>query len=120
MPSLATLLRGGATWAGTLTETTALTATGAGATQTTATAITTDQTLFTTVALNTGALLPTATNVGETYWVCNAGANALALYPPVGHKANAASANTAVSIPVGKAAYAVYSGASQWLVVVSA
>lgn len=120
MPELNSLLRGGGVWGGTLHDTASLAASGAGTTQATAAAITTDLTKFTTVALNAGAILPTATNAGESYAVINAGANALALYPPVGHSANAGAANAAVSVAVGKSAMAVYCGASQWLVVVSA
>lgn len=113
-------VRAGA-WAGTLAQSSNLTATAAGTTQATAAAITSDITVFTTVALNAGAILPAATAAGaDDFFVVNAGANALAVYPPVGGKINAGATNAAVSIPVGKSAHIVYAGGVQWVAVVSA
>jgi hypothetical protein len=120
MPSLNSLIRGGGVWAGTLQDTASLAASGAGSAQADATAITADMTAFTTVGASTGARLPVATHPGESYTVLNAGANALALYPPVGHKLNAAAANASVSVAAGKSARALYCGSLQWMVVVSA
>jgi hypothetical protein len=120
MPSLNSLIRGGGVWAGTLQDTASLAASAAGTTQADAAKVTADMTAFTTVALNSGAVLPVATHPGESYYVLNAGANALSLYPPVGDKLNAAATNAAVSVAVGKAARAVYCGSLQWMVVVSA
>jgi hypothetical protein len=120
MPLMSSRIRGGGQWGGAMHDTAALAATAAGANQAAATPITTDLTVFTTVALNTGAILPTATQAGEDCFVVNAGANALSLYPPVGHKANAAATNAAVSVAVGKSAHAVFAGSGQWVVVVSA
>lgn len=120
MSSLNTLIRGGGVWAGTLNDTVQLTASAAGANQGTATAITKDITAFTTVAASTGAILPKATVPGESYLVANLGANALALYPPVGHSINSGAANASVSVAAAKAARAVYCGSSKWLVIVGA
>lgn len=53
---------------------------------------------FTTVASGTGAILP-AGAVGDEVMVINAGANALSVYPPVGHAINAGSTNAAISLP---------------------
>jgi hypothetical protein len=108
-------------WASALGQTSNLAASAAGANQAAATPITADITVFTTVALNTGAILPTPVVAGgEDYLVVNAGANALSLYPPVGHKINAAAANAAVSVPVGKSAQVTFAGGTQWVAVVSA
>lgn len=107
-------------WAGGLAETASLALSGAGTTQATATPITTDISAFTTVAASTGAILPIPVNPGDSFVSANWGANALSLYPPVGHKANNGAANAAVSIPVGKTFRAYYGGAGQWLVNVSA
>lgn len=120
MPFLSTRIRGGGVWGPTQQDTTNVAASGAGTTQADAAKITTDLTVFTTVALNSGAVLPAATQAGEDGFVVNAGANALALYPPTGHQLNAAAANAAVSVAAGKSAHAVYCGASRWVVVVSA
>lgn len=120
MPSSNTKSQGGSLWVGSLAHTQNLAMSGAGSTQATATAITTDLSAFTTVGASTGAILPTPTIAGEDYVLANWGANALSLYPPVGHKANNGSTNAAVSVPAGKSAHAYYAGALQWIVIVSA
>ena len=56
-----------------------------------------DTNRFTTVAANTGAILP-AMNPGDSIEVINVGANALKLYPPVGGQINGLGANAAYSI----------------------
>lgn len=53
---------------------------------------------FTTVASGAGAILP-AGSVGDELLIINAGANALSLYPPLGHAINAGATNAAFSIP---------------------
>ena len=53
---------------------------------------------FTTVASGAGAILP-AGSVGDELLIINAGANALSLYPPIGHAINAGATNAAFSIP---------------------
>jgi hypothetical protein len=120
MPFLSSRIRGGGQWGATQYDTANLAASGAGTTQATAAAITTDLTVFTTVALNAGAILPVATQAGEDCFVVNAGANALSLYPPTGGILNAAAANAAVSVAAGKSAHAVFAGSGRWVVVVSA
>lgn len=74
---------------------TALVATGA--TQGTALALTADINMFGTVAAATGAILP-ALNPCDVSTVFNGGANALALYPPVGAKINGLGANAAYNV----------------------
>jgi hypothetical protein len=56
-----------------------------------------DQNRFATVPSGGGCILP-AMNPGDSIIVVNAGANALALYPPVGGQINALGTNTAYSI----------------------
>lgn len=113
-------VRAGA-WAGTLSQSSNLAATAAGTTQATAAAITSDITVYTTVAASAGAILPAASAAGaDDFFVVNAGANALSLYPPTGGKINAGATNAAVSVPVGKSAHVVFAGSGQWVAVVSA
>lgn len=81
-------------------------ASGAGTNQSTATAITTANTVFTTVAAGTGGRLPVTPTVSanDRLHVANHGANTLALYPPVGGKLGTASTNVPALIAPGKAA----------------
>lgn len=95
-------------------------ATAAGTTQGDAFAITKQTTVFGTVALNSGAVLPAAGDVGEAFMVHNGGANALSVYPPSGGKINAAATDAALSVAVGKSALLVRVTSTQLLAVVSA
>lgn len=72
-------------------------ATSAGTTQATAFAITTANTVFTTVAAGSGARLPVtpAVSANDRLHVANHGANTLTVYPPTG---GALSSNT-VNVP---------------------
>lgn len=76
--------------------------TAAGATQTTATQVTTDFEVYSTVALGTGAILPNFLSVADQGWVFNHGANALLVYPPVGGKISTLAINVGFSVPAGK------------------
>ncbi len=94
---------------------TGLTATGA--TQGTAFLLTSETSVFTTVAASTGARLPAPTDaltpgIGDSYTVFNNGANSLSVYPPVGFSIGTAAANTALAVPANKGAvfYAVGNG----------
>ncbi len=95
-------------------------ATAAGTTQADAFAITKQVTAFGTVALNSGAVLPAAGEVGEAFMVHNGGANALSVYPPSGGKINAAATNAALSVAVGKSVILARITSTQLLAVVSA
>lgn len=120
MSSSDSKVRSGA-WAGGLAQSSNQGVAAAGTTQATAAAITADLTVFSTVAASAGAILPAPSAAGaDDFFVVNAGANALAVYPPVGHKINAGATNAAVSVPVGKSAHLVYAGGVQWIAVVSA
>jgi len=85
--------------------------TATGSTQGTALAITANFNQFTTVAASTGAVLPALSSSpqlgvtnGDSIEVFNAGANALAVYPPSGSSINGLSANIAISVPANKGA----------------
>ena len=72
-------------------------ATATGATQGTAYVLGAVNTKFGTVAAGTGAILPTGAP-GDEFWVTNFGANALAVYPPVGGALNNGGANASVNV----------------------
>jgi hypothetical protein len=78
--------------------------TALGSTQGTAYQITKNVTNVTTAALNTGVIVPANLSVNDVVVVRNGGANALAVYPQSGGQINAAGANTALSVAVGKTA----------------
>lgn len=94
--------------------------TSAGTTQGNAAAITSDFAVFSTVAASSGARLPAANAAsmtalaGDIYIVVNGGANALAVYPPVGGNFVGVSTNTAVSVPAGKTADFYCVGGNVW------
>jgi hypothetical protein len=93
---------------------TALTA--AGTTQATALAMTSNFSIFGTVAASSGAIINQLHGVG---WVVNNGANTLTLYPPVGSSINGGATNAGISVPAGKSAYYASNGLN-WGVLVSA
>lgn len=86
----------------------------AGATQGTATAITTSNNVVSTVAAGTGVILPTPAKAGFRLTVENRGANALLVYPASGGTIDSAAANAAVSIPSGAAATYLAASTTQW------
>ena len=82
--------------------------TGLGTTQGTALALPSDFNVFSTTALNTGAILPfTGVNIqlADTIIVVNHGANPLTVYPPVGGTLSTLAVNTGVAVPAGKTAW---------------
>lgn len=93
--------------------------TAAGSTQATALALTNDVNIFGTVAASTGAILPNY-DIGDDLVVVNGGANALNVYPPVGHQINSGAANAAVSVPAGKSARFCRVSSTRWVGIVSA
>jgi hypothetical protein len=96
------------------TAATGLTATGSSS-QANAYAISSKFSIFSTVAANSGAILPAR---GRAI-VVNGGANSLSLYPPVGGNINGGSTNAAIAVPAGKSAICESNGLT-WGVVVSA
>lgn len=83
------------------TVTTSLTSTGS--TQATALLITDDINVVTTTASSTGVRLFEGLSAGDRQEVVNYGANALAVYPPVGGKINNGTLNASVSLAANKA-----------------
>jgi hypothetical protein len=79
--------------------TTAIVATGA--TQGTATALTTSYNVVTVVAATTGVRLPTPSQTGLIIVVVNRGANALNVYPNVGAQIDLLGVNVAAAVPAG-------------------
>jgi len=75
--------------------------TAAGSTQGTATALTVQLSHVTTVALNTGVILPTPIAAGLRITVRNGGANALNVYPHSGGNIAGTGTNVAISVDVG-------------------
>lgn len=86
------------------------TATATGTNQATAFTLATRQTVFTTVAAGTGAIL--SNNIQEEI-IVSAGANPLLLYPPVGSTINSDGTNTALSVPVGDIATCYFATTTQ-------
>lgn len=87
----------------------------AGSTQGTATALTTDFNVVTTVSASQGVALPTAaTPFGRTVTIVNRGANPLSVYPATGAAIDGAAANAAVVVPVNAEVSFFSSSATQW------
>lgn len=76
-----------------------LTATGNN--QATATPLSSSYTEFTTVAANTGAILPVATVGGHQYMVDNSGASDLYVYPSLGANIDGMANNAPYTVPAG-------------------
>lgn len=115
-PRLDSLRMDGPIYARTTTGITAL----AGGGQAGATALPSDINVVTTVATAADSVqLPTA-EAGREVTVVNNSANALAVFPAVGDKINALSANTVLSVAAGKTATFVSAAALQWFALVSA
>lgn len=93
--------------------------TAAGSTQATALAVTADVNIISTAAASTGVRLPDF-DVDDEIIVVNGGANALAVYPPVGHSINVGAINVAVSLPVGRRATFLRVTNTLWVADVSA
>jgi hypothetical protein len=85
----------------------------AGSTQGTATALTVDYNVITTVAASTGVVLPTAT-AGRRIVIVNKGANTLSIYPATGGAINALSANAAIQVAANGSIELMASSATQW------
>jgi hypothetical protein len=85
----------------------------AGSTQGTATALTVDYNVVTTVASSTGVRLPTAT-AGRRIVIVNKGANTLSIYPATGGAINALSANAAIQVAANGSIELMASSTTQW------
>lgn len=85
----------------------------AGSTQGTATALTADYNVVTTVAASSGVVLPSSA-IGRQITVINRGANPLALYPNSSAAIDGAAANAAITVPVNAAITVASSSTTQW------
>ncbi len=92
---------------------------GAGTTQGTATAINVGHADFTTVGSGSGGVLA-AGSPGDEVTVYNAGANALAVYPPSGAKINNGATNGSVSCPTNTMMLFKCVSATVWRAMLSA
>ena len=109
------------------TVTLALTATGS-TSQSASFQIIDDVNEFTTVSSGNGARLPADGSLGgegptpgDIFFIENGQAtNALLLYPPLTGKLNNLAANTSISMPASKSAFAVYKGSNNYTVNLSA
>ena len=88
----------------------------AGSTQGTATAITTDLVVVSTVASGTGVVLPTA-SAGRRIVIRNNGANTLNVYPGSGAAINALGANVAFTLETSTTLEFIGFSATQWYTV---
>lgn len=86
----------------------------AGTTQGTALAITAAYNNVSTVAANTGVILPSPGATGVRLVVWNHGANTLNIYPAVGHSINALANNAPLTVAAGAKAALIYWG-GLWL-----
>lgn len=98
-------------WSGFANPVINLTATGAA--QGTALQLTNMMNWVGTAAVGTGVVLPT---VSGLVYVFNGGANALAIYPPVGGTINGGAVNTPISLPSLKGALLVVNGINSFTV----
>lgn len=108
VPSLSSTLPSGLSAPGLLGSALA-TISAAGTTQATATALTSDINVVTTVAAGSGVALPTAA-AGKTVVVVNRGVNGLSVYPATGASIDSLGANIAIFIPPN--GWIEFSGAS--------
>jgi len=102
-----TLSSRGAGWDGPITAT--------GSTQAGAYAITAAVSYFATVAPGTGGVLPAAPTAGDRYETINAGANALAVYPPSGATIDGGAANASVLVLAGGSARFFATASTAWI-----
>lgn len=92
---------------------TSATVSAAGTNQGTATALTSDVNIITTVGSGTGVILPTAA-AGKKVVIVNKGANTLNIFPASGAAIDALGANTAITLPVNGVMDFSASSTTQW------
>lgn len=90
--------KAGDTLTGLLTVTTSATVSAAGTTQGTATALTSQMNILTTVAANAGVQV---LSIGPVVWIVNRGANTASVYPPASAQFEAYGVNAAVGVVPG-------------------
>jgi hypothetical protein len=94
---------------------------GAGtSSQANAFAITSAVNVFSTVAANSGGILPATAEVGSSVEIYNQGANPLLVYPHVGGTINALSANSSFSLTNAKSGIFKRISGTAWVSIFSA
>ncbi|MFN9029647.1 MAG: hypothetical protein ACK54C_02055 [Betaproteobacteria bacterium] len=116
MPFASTLIASGLHTTQITPGSVAVNLTAAGATQATALVLRDEVNIIGTAAASTGVLLP-QTGVGDDIVVVNGGANAVLVYPPVGHQINSLAANAGYSLAVAKAARCLRVSETRWVVI---
>lgn len=97
--------------------------TAVGTNQATALVLPSDFNVITTAAASTGAILPATGfqyQLCDTIIVCNHGANAITVYPPVGGTIGTGATNAGISLPAGKVGWFLISGTNGYASSVSA
>jgi len=89
--------------------------TAAGSTQNDAASITTANTFVSSAAADTGVILPSDAEPGDTYRIGNGGGNALDVYPPSGGQINGDSANAPKILADGVGAIFTRIDATNWI-----
>jgi len=89
-------------------------------TQATATAITADITVFSTVASTGAAILPNNSSAADILVMNGQATNALIVFPPIGGTINGGSANASYSQAVSKCARYVTADGLNWYAMISA
>lgn len=88
----------------------------AGTTQSTATVLTSQINVISTVSAGTGVKLPTPLVAGEAITVLNRGGNILNVYPPSSQQIESLGSNAASGEAAGGSNQYIYIGSNQWLV----
>lgn len=93
----------------------------AGTLQTDATALVASDSIVSTVGSGAGVIVPN-TDVGDSMWIYNAGANGLKVYPPASgsQKFNQLSANAAFTLAVNTGCLVKRVSTTQWIALLSA
>lgn len=85
----------------------------AGTTQGTATALTSDSNIVTTVTASSGVVLPTAA-AGRRIFIINRGANILSIYPASGAYIDSLAQNAAIQVAPNGSIELIASSTTQW------
>jgi hypothetical protein len=107
---------------GILSQSLATNLTGTGSTQGTATPLTANFNIATTVAAGAGFILPLISHSGNpiqpgtSIKLLNRGANILSLYPPAGSQFESLGTNNPIGVAVGGSTTVTFAGSAQWWV----
>ena len=79
-----------------------------------------DIVVYTTSTLNYGPTLPSTSQSGDTYWICNNSANSINVWPATGGAIGSGSANAALAVAAGKSTKFLSLGNNNWIALASA